>query len=171
MTAFAIRFRTIAFAVAFSATTAFAAELPSHQLAIVGHVAHPKTWIVDELNTSPQQEVIVASPDGRSRVYRGVLLRDLIATAKPVEAGRFDLRQSIVVARATDGYVALFTWAELFNSPIGDGVLVATALDGSPIGEGEGRLALVSARDTKSGPRHVRWLQSVELRKITPSAD
>lgn len=100
-----------------------------------------------------------------------MLLRDLIVTAKPVEAGRFDLRQSIVVARATDGYVALFTWAELFNSPIGDGVLVATALDGSPIGEGEGRLALVSARDTKSGPRHVRWLQSVELRKITPSAD
>lgn len=58
MTAFALRFRTIAFAVAFSATTAFAADLPSHQLAIVGQVAQPKTWMVDELNTLPQQGVI-----------------------------------------------------------------------------------------------------------------
>jgi hypothetical protein len=73
-----------------------------------------------------------------------------------------------VVARATDNDLALFTWAELFISPVGDGVLVAWTVNGAPLVEGEGAFALVSARDTDSGPRHVRWLESVEFRRIAP---
>ncbi len=99
--------------------------------------------------------------------YAGVLLRDVVSAAKPVEKSRYDLRRSVVVATASDGYQAVFTWAELFLSANGDGALVVFERDGAPLPADEGPLALVSLRDTKSGPRHVKWLTKVEVRGIS----
>ena len=95
-----------------------------------------------------------------------MLLRDVLAAARPVEKERHDLRQSIVVATAADGYRAVFSWAELMLSPIGDGAFVIFERDGVPLAPSEGPLALVSLRDTQSGPRHVKWLAKVEIRKV-----
>jgi DMSO/TMAO reductase YedYZ molybdopterin-dependent catalytic subunit len=162
------RMRGLVAALLIAASRSFAADLPSQALDIKGNVATQKTYAPADLQALPQQDVELAAPDGGAqRVYRGVRLRDLIAAAKPIETGRFDLRQSIVVARATDGYLAIFSWVELFDSPIGDGVIVAWSRDGQPLGDGEGSFALVSARDTRSGPRHVRWLRSIELRRVS----
>ena len=76
------------------------------------------------------------------------------------------MRRSIVVATATDGYQAVFSWAELFLSPIGEGALVIFERDGAPLPASEGPLALVSLRDTQPGPRHVKWLARIEIRRI-----
>jgi DMSO/TMAO reductase YedYZ molybdopterin-dependent catalytic subunit len=146
--------------------SAYAADTPSRALAIKGNVANPSVLTVEALRAMPQLDVAMPAPDGTQRTYRGVLLRDVLAAAKPIETGRFDLRQSIVVTHATDGSLAVFTWVELFNSPIGDDVLVAWSLNGAPLGDGEGSLALVSARDTRAGPRPVRWLVAVDLRRV-----
>ena len=35
------------------------------------------------------------------------------------------------------------------------------------LGDDEGRIALISAKDIRTGPRHVKWLQSIEVRKIS----
>jgi DMSO/TMAO reductase YedYZ molybdopterin-dependent catalytic subunit len=105
-------------------------------------------------------------PGEQKRSYAGVLLRDVLTLARPVEKQRHDLRRSIVVVTATDGYQAVFSWAELFLSPIGDGALVIFERDGAPLPENEGPLALVSLRDTQPGPRHVKWLRKVELRRV-----
>ena len=103
----------------------------------------------------------------QTRRYTGVLLRDVIAAAKPVEKERHDLRRSIVVVTATDGYQAVFSWAELFVSPIGDGALVIFERDGAPLPANEGPFALLSLRDTQPGPRHVKWLDRIEIRRIS----
>jgi hypothetical protein len=60
----------------------------------------------------------------------------------------------------------VFSWAELFLSPIGDGALVIFERDGAPLAESEGPLALVSLGDTRPGPRHVKWLQKIEIRRV-----
>ena len=103
----------------------------------------------------------------QTRRYTGVLLRDVITAAKPVEKERHDLRRSIIVVTATDGYQAVFSWAELFLSPIGDGALVFFERDGAPLPASEGPLALLSLRDTQPGPRHVKWLDKIEIRRIS----
>ncbi len=109
----------------------------------------------------------VSGKDGeQTRRYTGVLLRDVLTSAKLVEKERHDLRRSIVVATATDGYQAVFSWAELFLSPIGEGALVIFERDGAPLPASEGPLALVSLRDTQPGPRHVKWLAKIEIRRI-----
>ncbi len=134
---------------------------------VTGLVERPTAFGIAELATFDAQDAVLRREGGDSRTYRGALLRDLVASCKPVEAGRFDLRRSYYVAAATDGYLAVFSWAELFNGPIGDAVVVAYAADGVPIADGEGPLVLVSGRDTRSGPRHVRWLSSIDVRRAT----
>ena len=91
------------------------------------------------------------------RQFAGCLLRDVLNAAKLAEGDRHDLRRTIVVATASDGYKAVFSWGELFNSTIGDGVLVVYERDGAPLGDDEGRIALDLAQGhaARSAPRQV----------------
>lgn len=68
-----------------------------------------------------------------------------------------------IAARASDGYVVLFSWGELFNARLGDNVLVVTAVDGKVLPASEAPYALRSLSDIKSGPRHVKWLRELEV--------
>jgi len=62
----------------------------------------------------------------------------------------------------------VFSWAELFVSPIGDSVVVVYERDGAPLPDNEGRIALIAATDR--GPaRHVKWLRSLIVRTASAS--
>lgn len=95
--------------------------------------------------------------------WRGVLLRDLLDAAGVQKLDRYALRHSGVVARATDDYAVLFSWGELYNARPGDNVLVITSMNGKPLPASEGPYALRSLSDTKSGPRHVKWLNRIDF--------
>jgi DMSO/TMAO reductase YedYZ molybdopterin-dependent catalytic subunit len=164
---------------ALAAPTTVAAQSAARQataLIVDGNVENRLSLSVADLRRLPVQQVedvrqyrmagMQSSDTAATRRYSGVLLRDVIAAAKPVEKERFDLRRSIVVATATDGYVTVFSWAELFLSPIGDGAMVVFERDGAPLGANEGPFAIVSLKDTQGGPRHVKWLERLELRRV-----
>lgn len=93
--------------------------------------------------------------------YDGVRLRDVIEQALPELLKSRTARRLVVQAVATDRYVAVFSWGELFNSEIGEHVLVVRAQDGRPLGADAGPLALRSLADLRPGPRHVRNLCAV----------
>ncbi len=143
---------------------------------VTGNVENPLTLGVGDLQRLTVQriedtrQIRMAGTSGKesaeTRRYSGVLLRDILTAAKPIEKEHHDLRRSIVVATATDGYVAVFSWAELFLSPIGEGALVIFERDGAPLPANEGPFALLSLRDTQPGPRHVKWLKTIEIRRI-----
>jgi len=149
---------------------------PPATLAVAGDAVTALTFDLAALRRLPVREFedvrqlrggqTSAAPE-QVRRYSGVLLRDVIAAARPVERQRHDLRQSIVIATAADGYRAIFSWSELFLSPIGDGALVVLERDGAPLPADEGPLALVSLRDANAGPRHVKWLSRIELRRVS----
>jgi len=131
-------------------TIAFAQSAPqrANTLQVQGHVERELTLGVSDLQRLAVQrvedvrQIKMAGATGKfgeqKRSYTGVLLRDVLTSAKPVEKQRHDLRRSIVVATASDGYQAVFSWAELFLSPIGDGALVIFERDGAPLPESEG---------------------------------
>ena len=98
--------------------------------------------------------------------YGGVRLTDLLEEADIRQDDRHALRRTYVVAVASDGYQAVFSWGELFNTPVGSGVLVAFERDGAPLREGEGQIALVSLADERAGPRHVKWLTRIDVRRV-----
>lgn len=170
--------RVVGACAAIVTAVAFAQSTPqgANKLQVRGNVERELTLEISDLKGLAVQRVedvrqikmpgVTGESSERKRSYTGVLLRDVLTSAKPVEKQRHDLRKSIVVATATDGYLAVFSWAELFLSPIGDGVLVVYERDGAPLPENEGPLALVSLHDTQSGPRHVKWLQKVDIRRV-----
>jgi DMSO/TMAO reductase YedYZ molybdopterin-dependent catalytic subunit len=104
--------------------------------------------------------------DGRSvKVevrYQGFPLRELLDLAV-LAPDRRALRRAIVLLTARDGYQTTFSWGELYNSALGDGVILVREQDGRDLIEADGLPALRSLQDIRSGPRHVRWLERIEV--------
>ena len=117
----------------------------STQLSVTGEVQRSLTLSVDDLRA-------IAKRRGAAEAggYGGLRLIDLLEEADIRRDSPRALRRTYVVAFATDGYQAVFSWGELFNSPVGPRVLVAIERDGQPLRDGEGRFALVSLADEKS---------------------
>jgi hypothetical protein len=97
---------------------------------------------------------------------RGVKIAALIERAGLVTPGPNDWKKLVVIATATDGYRAVFSWPEIRNTAVGDGALVLFERDGQPLDEREGRIALMSTGDRQLGPRHVRNLVRIEVRSL-----
>lgn len=149
------------------------ADYVTQRLAVTGSVKQALDLSVDELRAflAPElKEITVASQSpakaGTPMSFKGVLLRTLLEKAGVLAPGRHDLKKIVVIAKASDDYSVVFSWNEIFNSPVGDGVLVYFEKDGKPLGVDEGRIALISAKDIRLGARHVRWLNAIEIRKI-----
>ncbi len=130
----------------------------STQVRVVGEVQRELTLGVDEL----RRRTLV-----QERGYGGVRLVDLLKEADIRQDARHALRRTYIVATATDGFQAVFSWGELFNTPIGRGVIVAYERDGAPLRDGEGRITLVSLADERPGTRHVKWLSRIEVRRVS----
>jgi len=93
-----------------------------------------------------------------------VRLLAVLEQAGLAERDRFDWRKTVVIAIARDGYRAVFSWPELANTAGGAQVMVSYERDGASLDAQEGPLAIHVPADTRTGPRHVKWLQRIEVR-------
>jgi hypothetical protein len=94
--------------------------------------------------------------DERSVTFSGHLMRDILLRAGfglPSDRGA---RFATIEAVATDGYRAIFSWGEVFNTAVGDQVTVIQMQDGRLLDASAGPLALRSLADLRPGARHVR---------------
>ena len=114
----------------------------------------PQTHLTQRLTVSSSGN----SMTDRGVQYSGVLVRDILTSVGFASAADRSARTSVVEAVASDGYRAVFSWGELYNSSIGEQVLIITAQDGRPLSVAAGPLALRSLADTRPGPRHIRNL-------------
>lgn len=154
-----------------------AIDVAEQTLEVVGQVQNPLCLSVADLQAMPGYDWVRLTSNtcegnpqkARKNGYRGVLLREIVLKAGLQSDDPKGWKRAYVVARASDGYVALFSWNELINTDVGDAVLVvyrqysyAQTADGEP---GE-HLSLVSGSDCHSGARQVKWLRSIELCSI-----
>ena len=113
--------------------------------------------------------VVVCTFDGAHggpRRLRGVPLRKLVEVAQPAFDQRTDFKRVAIVAESREGYRALFSWNEVFNSVVGDGVIVAWDCDDAPLLGPAGPFALASVYDRATGPRFVQRLAALDLHKL-----
>ncbi len=146
----------------------------TQRVTVFGAVEHKLSLGIADLQRFPLQRIgetdLVCQSGaevGKLENFVGVRLRDILEKAAIVSREHNDLKKIIIIASASDGYKAVFSWNELFNSPLGEGVIVFFERNGAPLDDSEGRLAMVSMQDTRAGPRHVRWLQGIEVVKVT----
>jgi DMSO/TMAO reductase YedYZ molybdopterin-dependent catalytic subunit len=152
-------------------TKADSANAISKTIEVKGEVEHPLLLTVDSLkkmNTVVVNDFKVVcqhgAPPKEGKTTRGVLLKDILDKAKIKQNSHKD-RNFFIVARATDNYMATFSWAELFNNPTGDSTLVIFEENGEPIKQ-RGDMILNCTNDIKTGVRHVRWLKSIEVYRV-----
>jgi DMSO/TMAO reductase YedYZ molybdopterin-dependent catalytic subunit len=133
----------------------------STRLRVSGEVHKPLELSVDGLREIAKRRGVAVAGG-----YGGLRLIDLLEEADIRRDAPRALRRTYLVAVATDGYQAVFSWGELFNTAVGLNVLVAIERDGKPLLDGEGRFALVSLADQRPGPRHVKWLSRIDVRRV-----
>ena len=149
-----------------------AAAQPSQQLIVSGALRQTLILDASALAAFPAKDIgrftqtrSGQGTDSQSTV-RGVKLAALIERAGLAASGSNDWKTLIVIATATDGYRAVFSWPEITNTAVGDGVLVLFERDGKALDDREGRIALVSTADQRLGPRHVHNLVRIEIRSL-----
>ena len=138
-------------------------------LQVGGLVQHKLALTAADLKALPQKDytekrsVIV---DGRE-VTQTVLMRGIPLRALLDQVGlapdRHAVRRAYVLLTAQDGYQTVFSWGELYNSRGGDDVLVLLQHGDDDLLARDGFPSLRSLQDIRPGPRHVRWLKSVEV--------
>lgn len=111
---------------------------------------------------SPGCAARAPDPDAGLRRWQGVRLTALLELAG-LRLDRQRERGGVCVhAHGRDGYVASFSWSELFNGPAGEDVLVALRVDGASLPAGDAP-RLIAAHDWQSSARLVRGLCRIEV--------
>ena len=152
--------------------TAAAAETVSEQVVVAGAVKSSLTLGVNDLKTFPAEQIASVTATRRvedkdlASTVRGVRLTAVLERAGLAGNDRNEWKHTAVLATATDGYRVVFSWPELFNTEVGAGVLVVFVRDGAPLGDREGRIALVATRDLRTGPRSVTWLTRLDVQVL-----
>jgi len=139
-------------------------------LRISGRVKNPVVIHAKELLGMASEEVndlpiycSSGAPKGRIAGCRGVLIENVIRMAEVIRTEDNDTKRMFILATAHDGYKVVFSWQEIFNTPIGGGVMILTERDGQSLCEKNGSLELISAEDYFTGARYVKGLKTIEV--------
>jgi DMSO/TMAO reductase YedYZ molybdopterin-dependent catalytic subunit len=102
--------------------------------------------------------------------YRGVRLTTLITEAGLPDEVPGEFKRTVFVAVGHDGYMVSFSWHELFNTPVGENVLVSYECGGRRLDAQDGAPILFSGSDILPAPRHVKRLARIEAHVLGLSA-
>lgn len=97
---------------------------------------------------------------------KGVPLLDLLKNINITATSPKLLSEYYFVFKASDGYSVVASWNELFNTEVGNSFFLVTEADNKDQKNSPERILLISTKDFKTGRRHVKGLQSIEIRRI-----
>jgi len=100
------------------------------------------------------------------RHIKGVLLRDIIDKAIIETETPKLLSEYYITCIASDNYKVVISWNELYNSIVGESIMIITEADGKTAGQLEDRIALLSAADKATGRRYVKGLQKIVVDRV-----
>jgi hypothetical protein len=97
---------------------------------------------------------------------KGVLLLELIKTISITSPSPKVLSEFYFILKATDGYSVVVSWNELFNTEIGNSFFLVVEADNKSQKDASEKILLISTKDFKTGRRHIKGLQSIEVKRI-----
>ena len=97
---------------------------------------------------------------------KGILLRDVLEKAGLSEDKPKLFSEFYFTCIASDGYKVVFSWNELFNTDIGNGVMIITDEEGKKADAINDHIAIVSPLDKATGRRYVQTLQEIKVERV-----
>lgn len=147
-------------------------SLITKEVSIKGLVKHPFTCTLDNIlqlkpETHKNLNIVCSSGETKKVLnsFEGVSLKYLLDSAgiimpRPKERGKY-----FIIIKASDGYTVIYAWNEIYNNPTGDHVFLIYKENGQPILE-DGRFVMICGNDKVTGPRHVKWVESIKVSKL-----
>ncbi len=105
-------------------------------------------------------------PRGVATRLKGFPIVNLLEQVKFDSPSPKQLSEFYLVFEATDGYMVVFSWNELFNNPLGKEVYLITSKDGESLEEMEDGLLLISKSDLRTGRRHIKNLSKIKVNRV-----
>ena len=146
---------------------------PTDKFTIEGKVKNSFGFSLDQAGqykaTGVDSIVIYNHLMQRKRVIKnikGILLKDIIDKAVIDMPAPKLLSEIYITCVATDNYKVVFSWNELYNTDIGNHVMVITESDGKPAKDGEDRIAVLSASDQATGRRFLKSLAKIIVERV-----
>lgn len=103
---------------------------------------------------------------GASKNLKGVLLKDILAKIEFDAESPKLLSEFYLTCIASDGYKAVFSWNEIFNTATGDNLYLITSKDGKELKDMEDRILIISTTDFKTGRRNVKGLTKIVVERV-----
>jgi len=144
----------------------------SNEVEVTGMVVNKLKLDVKELEKmsykkSEKTPLVCMSGETKDNAsYEGVLLRDIIDKAIIDAKSKSDYNKAYILVKSTDGYQTIFSYNEIFNTNLGDNIIVFYKRNGEYLDKHQGKIALISIDDIKNGPRHIKWLEKIIIGKI-----
>jgi hypothetical protein len=160
----------------FYAGTVFAQEAslkPTHQFTISGQIKKESVITMDSLNSYPLKgigEIKVTNHLGdfkhKDDKLKGVLLKDILSHSvlnanSPKLYSRFYFN-----CVGSDGYSVVYSWNELFNTPVGEQVYILLEKNGVKATQMPESLQMTSMLDFKTGRRFLHNLDKIIVSQV-----
>ncbi|MCU0448718.1 MAG: hypothetical protein MUC97_02580 [Bernardetiaceae bacterium] len=120
---------------------------------------------IDSLEAQTLPDVAILNHAGESRgmakQLKGVLVKNLLQGLALQEDSPKRFSEFYLVFVAADGYKVVYSWNEIFNSPIGDNLYFITAKEGKTLAQMDERILVLTPIDFKTGRRHIKALSKI----------
>jgi hypothetical protein len=145
----------------------------TNQFAIEGKVKNQLSFSLKDLNAfTPKfiDSIIIYShlmePRKTIKNIKGVLLKDIIDKAGIDVSSPKLLSEFYITCIASDNYKVVFSWNEIYNSAIGEHIMIITESNGKTGDQMPDRIALLAAADRATGRRYVKGLQKIVIEQV-----
>ena len=143
------------------------------EFTISGQVRQEAKIALADLSLYEQQDIgnlkityHLGTDKGTAKNMKGVLLKDILSKVVFQAESPKVLSEFYITCMASDGYKAVFSWNELFNTETGNHVYIVTEKEGVKAADMSERILLVSVSDFKTGRRYVKGLERIKIGRV-----
>ena len=146
---------------------------PTRFFEVSGAVKTTITVKLDDLSAYQEhsiEDIVITNHLGEPRStatgLKGVLLKDVLSKVEPAAKSPREFSQFALVCVANDGYTVVYSWNELFNSPVGDQVYLITEQRGERLEAMNDSILMLSASDFRTGRRFLKALTRIDFQRL-----
>ena len=156
----------------FLSAPVFAQEVlkPTSSFSISGKVDKAVTITMDSLKQYPLKEMgsfkitnHLGDFKHQDEHLKGVLLKDVLRNTVFSVGSPKLLSQLYFVCSAADGYAVVYSWNELYNTPVGDQVFILMEKNGKTAVQLPENIQMASMLDFKTGRRYMHNLNKITV--------
>ncbi|MEO8148919.1 MAG: molybdopterin-binding protein [Bacteroidia bacterium] len=145
---------------------------PSNEFKIEGKIKTELVYTLNDLDTFTTQNIRDLEINNQKgelketiKGLKGIPLKKILEQAvftidKPKELNEF-----YFTFIATDGYKAVFSWNEIFNTETGNNIFIVTEKDRKKLRDMEERILIISSSDFKIGRRYIKGLSKIVINR------